>query len=47
MASNRCLRALRALGITLALGASLLAGAVHAQGSTTIRPTRSGEVSNR
>jgi tripartite-type tricarboxylate transporter receptor subunit TctC len=35
MASNCCLRALRALGVTLALGASLLAGAVHAQGSSS------------
>jgi tripartite-type tricarboxylate transporter receptor subunit TctC len=33
MASNLCLRALRALGITLALGASLLAAPVLAQGS--------------
>ena len=35
MATHPCLRALRALGITLALGASLLAGAVHAQGSSS------------
>ena len=35
MAFNRCLRAMRALGITLALGTSLLAGAVHAQSSTS------------
>ena len=35
MASNPCLRALRALGVTLALGASLLAGAVHAQSSSS------------
>ena len=35
MASNPCLRALRALGVTLAFGVSLLAGAVHAQGSTS------------
>jgi tripartite-type tricarboxylate transporter receptor subunit TctC len=33
MASNFCLRGLRALGVTLALGASLLAGTVQAQGS--------------
>jgi tripartite-type tricarboxylate transporter receptor subunit TctC len=35
MASSRCLRALRAFGLTLAFGASLLGGAVHAQGSST------------
>ena len=35
MATHPCLRALRVLGITLALGASLLAGAVHAQGSSS------------
>ena len=33
MALSRCLRAMRAFGITLALGASLLGGTVHAQGS--------------
>jgi tripartite-type tricarboxylate transporter receptor subunit TctC len=35
MVSFRWMRALRALGITFALGASLLGSAVHAQGSST------------
>jgi tripartite-type tricarboxylate transporter receptor subunit TctC len=35
MALPRCLRAARAFGLTLALGASLLGSAVHAQGSST------------
>jgi tripartite-type tricarboxylate transporter receptor subunit TctC len=35
MALSRCLRAVRAFGITLALGASLLGSAVYAQGSST------------
>ena len=35
MVISRCPRALRALGVTLALGASLLGGPVQAQGSTT------------
>src|SRR5665647_3666893 len=35
MALFRCLRAVRAFGITLALGASLLGSAVYAQGSST------------
>ena len=35
MALSRCLRAVRAFGITLALGASLLGSAVYAQASST------------